>query len=76
MHQPGLCCLHRLCINPKRQILGLRKSVVVDFHLMPQHTGVLISHLIEAIRLMRNSNAFFELLCIRRQIHKAKLKMH
>lgn len=76
VHKPWLRRLHGLCMKAEGQELRLREAVVARLHLPLQHAGVLVPDFIEAVRLMRDGNALFELLRIRSHVHKAQLEMH
>ena len=76
MHKPWLCCLHGLCVNAEGQELRLCKAVVSCLHLTLQHAGIFVPDFIKAVRLMRDSNAFLELLRIRSHVHETEFKVH
>ena len=73
--QTGFDLLHALAGHTKGQVFALGQAIVALGQLLPEHLGIFGAHIVKAVFLKRDADAFLELGAVRRRIHKRQLKV-
>ena len=73
--QTGFDLLHALAGHTKGQVFAFGQAVVALGQLLPEHLGIFGAHIVKAVFLERDADAFLELGTVRRRIHKRQFKV-
>ena len=72
--EPGLDLRHAFALHAKGDELGLGQTIIALGKLLAQHLTVLGTHIVKAVLLERNADAFLKLGAVSRHIHKGQFK--
>ena len=73
--QPRLDLRHAFALHTKGDEFGLGQTIIALGKLLPQHLGILRTHIIETIPLERNADALFKLGAVGCHVHKGQFKL-
>ena len=74
--QPGFDLRHAVTLDAVGQEFGLGQAVVALGKLLPQHLGILSTHIIKTILLVWDTDGLFKICAVRGSVHKRKFKMN